>query len=386
MKKEAVEVNILHVLNDGFKASLVLFLPSIAKEFAISLAKVGFLGSAVNSLEILLALPGSHVAAKIGGKKILVGSVFFWALGFLFVGLAPHYLFIIPAFIIAGIGFGVFHPVAFAMISKLFDKGERGRQLGNFTVFGELGRMGLSSLVTVIIVYIGWRSTAMGIAFLLLAIGFYFSRFTSNNVKIEDKTEGEGQKMSYGEILRNKKFVLSTMSFCLDTLASGSIFIFLPFLLLQRHVPYIFLGVLTSTFFLGNLFGKILLGRLVDKFGNERVFIFSEICMAFFIFILSTATWLPLIIISSIILGVFTKGTIPVLITMISESVDHTKGVEKAFGLNAVFVGMASTTALFALGMVSDAFGITTAFSVSAGFALLAIIPALLLGRMDKKS
>jgi MFS family permease len=129
------------------------------------------------------------------------------------------------------------------------------------------------------------------------------------------------------------------------------------------------------------MLGKVLLGGLVDKFGNIKVFIISEICMAVFIVILSNTTWLPCIIASAVVLGMFTKGTAPVLTTMVAESVDHHKGMEKAFGLNAIFTGVASTIAPFALGFLSDKFGIVMAFHFSAGFALIATIPALLLGR-----
>jgi len=383
MKKEAVQINVLHVLNDGCKASLVLFLPSLAKEFAISLTKVGFLASAVNSLEILLALPASHLATKIGGKKILLGTVFFWAAGFLLLGIAQNYLLIIPAFIIAGIGFGSFHPVAFALVSRMFEKGTRGKQLGNFTALGDLGRVGLASLVTVVIVYIGWRYASILISLLLFIIGFYFLHVSKKEIPMIEEKEST-EVISYKNMMKNKNFLLSSLSFCMDSLASSSLFVFIPFLLLQRHVPYVFLGVLTSTFFIGNMFGKVVLGRLVDMFGNTRVFVISEILMAIFIIILSNSTWLPLIIISSVILGVFTKGTVPVLTTMVSESFEHQKGIEKAFGLNALFVGIATTTAPFLLGFLSDTFGIATAFHFSAGFALVATIPALLLERAHK--
>lgn len=381
MKRASVQINILHILNDGFKASLVLFLPFIAKEFAINLAKVGFLGSALNSLEILLALPASHLASKIGGMKILVAALFFCAAGYLLTSITPHYYFVVPAFIVSGVAFGVFHPVAFALVSRMFKKGERGKQLGNFTALGDLGRVGISSLITVLIVYLGWRNTAGAVGAILFLIGCYFVRLIKKDSLIEENNMISEIDISYRDVLKNKKFILSTLSFCLDTLASGSLFIFIPFLLLQRQVPYIFLGVLTSTFFIGNMFGKILLGRLVDAFGNIKVFVISEILMAFFIVILSNAVWLPLIILSSIILGVFTKGTVPVLTAMVSEAVDHQKGLEKVFGLNAVIVGVASTASPFILGFLADRLGIISAFHVAAGFALIATIPAFLLSR-----
>ena len=381
MKKESVQINLLHILNDGFKASLLLFLPFIAKEFMISLTKVGILGSAINSLEIILALPASHLASKIGGKKILVASLFFVAVGYFITGISPHYSFVVFAFIIAGIGFGMFHPVAFALVSRMFGKGKRGKQIGNFTALGDLGRVGLSSIITIVIVYIGWRSTTVAISLILLFLGLYFIHLIRKDIPIETKVERE-EGISYKDALKNKKFIFATASFCLDTIASGSLFVFIPFLLLQRNVSYAFLGVLTSTFFIGNMFGKVLLGRLVDRFGNTKVFIISELFMALFIVILSNATWLPLIIGASIILGVFTKGTIPVLTEMVVESVEHKSGTEKAFGLNATFVGIASTIGPFILGFLSDRFGIVMAFNFSAVLAIFATVPAFLFSKM----
>ena len=345
MKKEIAQLDLLHVLNDGLKAGLILLLPFIAKEFAIDLTRVGILGSAVNSLDIIMALPAGYLATKFGGKRIIVWAVFFWLFGYLITGVAPVYFLVIIAFLIAGIGFGVFHPIAYALVSKMFEKGERGKQLGNFTALGELGRVGISSLITIVIVSVGWRNVALSIALILLFIGFFLFRIIKNKADIDEPFF----HTSYRALFQNKKFILSTISYCLDTLASGSLYIFIPFLLLQRHVPYIFLGVFTSTFFIGNMFGKIVLGRLVDKFGNTKMFVISEVLMALFIVILSNSVSLVLIIISSVILGVFTKGTSPILTTMISESVDHHGKIDKAFGLNAVFVGVASTSAPFAL-------------------------------------
>jgi MFS family permease len=378
MKKDYIQINFLHILNDGFKASLILFLPIIAKHFLIGMTQVGFLGSVVNSLDIILALPSGYFASKIGGKNVLIGTVFFWSLGFFITGISSHYYLVVLGFIIAGVGFGMFHPVSFALVSHMFDKEIRGKHLGNFTALGEVGRVGLSSFITVIIIYFGWRNSAISISLLLFFIGLYFIYLHKKYSLNDPVVSATKTQTSYRELLGNKKFIFASLSNCLDALASGSLFIFIPFLLLQRNVPYIFVGILTSTFFVGSMFGKILLGRLVDILGNAKVFILSELCMAFFIVVLSNATWLPLIIISSIILGIFTKGTVPVVSTMVSESVEHHVGMEKVFGLNALFVGIASTCAPFILGFLSEKFGIIAAFNVSALFALTAIVPAIL--------
>lgn len=377
-KQEVLAINALHILNDGFKASLLLFLPFIAKDLSISLTKVGLLGTAMNSLEIVMAIPAGIIATKIGGFRLLILLMIFYGLGYFFASLSSLYFMIILAFILAGIGFGMFHSVAFSIVSKMFTKEERGTQLGNFTALAELGRMGISSAATLIIVAIGWRQTAFIIsAFIALLFVVFYIIFSQkkqkDGVKVQEHT---GVGPSYKDVLRNKKFIFATASFVLDTLASGSLFIFIPFLLLKRGIPPVYLGALTSTFFLGNMFGKVFLGRLVDRLGNTKVFIISEFLMAFFILVLAVSHDIPTIIIASILLGMFTKGTIPILTAMVSESVDHHGRYEKAFSLNAVFVGMGSTIAPLFLGFLSDRYGIVNAFYTSSLLAIIATVPA----------
>lgn len=374
-------LNLLHLLNDGYKASLLLLLPFVVKEFGINLTQVGLLGSAVNILEIFLALPAGYLAIKLGGMKTLIVALVLYATGYLLSSFAPAYIVFILAFLIAGSGFGLFHPVSFSLVANMFEKKERGKQIGNFTAMGDVGRIGLSSLITFIIAYLGWRKTSFIYFLILIPLFVFFMQYIKKNKDNILSEIKEKDVLSYYEILKNKKFIFATLSYTIDTFASNSLFVFIPFLLLERGVTPTFLGIITSTFFLGNIFGKMLLGRLADRYKNTTVFIFSELAMALFILILSNSTPLILIIFASITLGIFTKGTVPVLTSMLSESVEKHGRYEKAFGLNALITGFASTLAPLALGLLADRFGIVMAFNISALFAVLAVLPALLFRR-----
>src|SRR3954471_8671544 len=111
-------LNLLHILNDGFQASFVLLLAFIAKDQGLNLTQVGLLGTILNVSGIILALPAGYIAAKIGGLKTLVIALFIYALALLGAGSLGHYGFLIVMFSLGGIGFGVFHPIAFALIAK----------------------------------------------------------------------------------------------------------------------------------------------------------------------------------------------------------------------------------------------------------------------------
>jgi len=369
-------LNLLHIFNDGFQASFVLLLPFIAKDQSLSLTKVGLLGTILNVSGIILAIPAGYIAAKIGGLKTLIIAVFIYALALLGAGSLGHYGLLIITFSLAGLGFGVFHPVAFALIAKWSPKESRGRIIGNFTAIGDVGRIGISAALSFVAVSIGWKQTAVVYAVVVLCIAFGFYRFLIARSDIIAVKEHKQIHMSLWQIAKNKRYVLAVSAGALDSFASASLFVFLPFLLLKRGVSPAFLGTFTAAFFIGNFFGKTVLGRFVDKLGNSKVFIASEFLMAAFIFALANSTALYFIVICSVILGVFTKGTVPVQQTMITESVEHHGNFEKAFGLGAFVSSSAITAAPIILGYTSDKLGIVAAFNVMAAVALMAVIPA----------
>lgn len=371
-------LNLLHILNDGFQSSLVLLLPFIAAAQGLTLIEVGALGTILNLAGIVLALPSGYIAAKIGGIRTLLLALFIYTMGFVGAGLFGEYFMLVAVFLLSGIGFGLFHPVAFALIAKWTPEERRGRTIGNFTAIGDVGRIGISAVVSFIVVAIGWQKTALLYAAIAAITGGLLFLFLHKRDAIAPK-EHKPVHMSLWQIIKNRRLMLALSAGALDSFASNSLFIFLPFLLLTRGVDPALLGTFTAAFFIGNLFGKTLLGRLVDIFGNAKIFVISELLMAGLIFVLANSTPVWLIIASSIVLGVFTKGTVPVLQTMISDSVEHHGNFEKAFGLAGITNGIAITVAPILLGAVSDEFGIVPAFNVMAITALLAAIPAVTL-------
>jgi predicted MFS family arabinose efflux permease len=381
-------LNILHILNDGFAASLVLLLPFIAQSQGLSLTQVGLLGTILNAAGVILALPAAYLATRFGGLKVLVVAAFGYGTAFLVTGGTGQFLVLLPVFVFAGIGFGVFHPIAFALIAKWTPKEKRGRTIGDFTAIGDIGRIGIAAALSFFAVAIGWQKAAILYAVVALAAAIFFYRYLfSDKTRIQPKKEHheKTQELSFWQVLRNKRYIMTICSAGFDGFASASLFVFLPFLLLQRHVDPVFLGAFTATFFVGTFFGKTLLGRFVDKWGGAKVFIVAELLMAVFIYLLAGTTALPLIVICSVILGIFTKGTVPVLQTMVTESVEHHGNFEKAFGIEGFVSSLGIALAPVALGFVSDKFGIISAFYVMAGSALLAAIPAIVFFFMGRR-
>jgi MFS transporter, FSR family, fosmidomycin resistance protein len=377
MDKKLSSLNMLHIVNDGFLASLLLLVPFFAKDFSIPLSKVGLLGTGLNIVIVGIAIPSGYVAKKVGAFKPLLYGILVYSLGYILVGTTTSFWILLAVFVMTGIGFGIFHPLSFALIARWSEQATRGKKIGNFTAIGDIGRIGLTTGITFLIGFIGWRNTS--ILYGLLGIIAFFAAYhlTKGSPTADRSHRDKHHKIStYKQLLTNRNFIASTLAATLDNFASSALAIFLPFLLLFKGVPAIWLGPLTATYFIGNLFGKIVLGRAGDTYEHRTVFMIAEVVMAFLIFALSVVSQIPLIIMISIALGIVTKGTIPVSQTMISESITDSHH-EKAYGVSSTLVGIGTTAAPFVLGLIADRYGIVTTFQAAAALALSTFLPLL---------
>ena len=372
-------LNILHAFNDGYRISIVLFLPFIAKDLNLDLTTVGFLGSVFSTLGIIFAIPAGQIALKIGGMRTLIFAMFLYAIGFLLTGFASNTSILILTFIIAGFGFSIFHPIGFALVAKWASKENRGQQIGTFSAWGEIGKIGIASAVTFVIGYLGWRyaSAVYAIPALLIAccVLWYFSK----HIHPDAVKEKQSPHIRFREILKHHAFVITLIAGFFDVIASSALLLFLPFLLLEQGISATIIGLYAAAYFVGNLIGKTYIGKFVDRWGSKTLFIFSEVAMAIGIVLLLSTNDPIVLFISTLFVGAFSLGTVPAIQAMVSESSEHHGNFEKSFAVSSLVASIAAAMAPFSLGVISDAFSIQMAFFMMAFFAILAAIPASIL-------
>ena len=366
---------ILHLFNDGYLAAMPLVLPFAAEEFSIPLSMVGLLGSLLSFSGIILALPAGAAAARFGAVRLLSFAVLCYSIGFLLLGTAGGIAAIFAAFILGSIAFGIFHPIAFSAVAKESSSSQLGRNMGIFAATGDIGRIAFAAAVTFIIGLTSWRFTSFlyGIAalFLFLFCFIYALRRNDGNKETASKSK---KKLDYS-ILKKKAFGLSNAASFLDSFANASLFIFIPFLLTFRGIDAAFIGVFTSVFFVGNLLGKVIMGRLTDRVKEEYLFIGCECCIFIALIILALSPSAVIISLLALILGFFTKGTVPIVSTMIAQSVGETE-YEAAYSVNSLSTSIANTLAPLFFGLLADILGVQAIFFACGIAALLAAIPA----------
>lgn len=378
MRSKFIYLSSLHFLNDGFSASLFLLLPFLAGDLKINLTEVGFLGTGLNLLSVAMALPAGFLASRIGNYKTIFLGLVFYALGFLATSLAPVYFFVFCAFLLAGIGFGLFHPIAFALVAKWSEQGALGKHMGTFTAMGDFGRITVSAGLTFLVVMIGWRAVGLIYGLLALILGLVVFVLLSKNYEIFSPSVKKSVGLSeIKQLVKNRKFLWANLAKFFDGISSSSLVVFLAFLLLARGVAPAFLGFFSGAYFFGNLTGKFFLGRLADNRGNFKTFVLAEIFMASAILLLTLLYNNVLLLIISYLLGVFSKGTVPVIQTFIADSIKDEDLHAQGFGMGSMVGSAASAIGPLILGFSADKWGINTTFYVSAIFAILAILPSI---------
>jgi len=380
----------LHFLNDGIRTSFIALLPFIAKDMHLSLAVVGVLGASQSFLGSALSMPAGLLSSRIGGFTILFTSLLLYSLGAGIIGFAPHIAILIPIFYLAISGFGMFHSIAYALVARASDTTNKGRNMGNFTAFGDIGRSILPTIALFIVVFVGWRWTFEGIAvfgILLFFIFRYFFHYRNPLLLTKHKQKKIGDSKTWIKeavgLLHQRDMLLITIAGVIDAFAGSSIYIFLPFFVLAKGIAPVMLGVFTGAYFVGSLAGKTILGRGVDRFGNTRIFVWTELLMSIFLLLLTAVTNSFILIIISFFLGLFTRGTTPVVGTLYSQIV-HEKHYEKVFAISLTLLELSAALSAIILGVIADKFGLPIIFYLTSFLALLASLPIVAYARLKK--
>lgn len=367
----------------GWEVSILLLLPFLTAQGKITLFEVGVLSGIVSILQVSSNFFAGHLSEKIGSRNVIATSLALYLITWIIVSIQQTFLPLAFACAFAGVAAGIFVPIANSTIAKLSDK-NRGREMGNFSAFTDLGRVALSAMTTLLVGTYGYivPSMAYTIGACILLLLFLHMRFTFQ-AHIED--DGVKEKVSVLFHLKRQPYALSVITGIGDAFASASLYIFIPFLLSSKGIALSSGGFLTSLFFVGYMFGKLFLGRLADKYGYWKVLSLSEVAMAVLIVILVIIQNPILVAVVLFLLGIFTRGTSPIIRAMVAESVDKKEHFDKAYGFYSFSVNSSSVISRPIFGLLSSYFGIASIFYIASAVALFTIVPIMKYARIKKK-
>lgn len=364
---------LLSFLIKGWEVSLLLVLPILKIQGKINVYELGILAAVFSLFQITSSLFSGHLAEKFGNKKVMIGGVFFYGLAWLLFAFSVNFLSVFVSCALGGIGSGLFIPLANSAIAKISDK-NRAKELGDFSAFSDLGRVVLSGLTAFLVGSINLFATSLIFAALAIISTIMLTRITFSKTEKEEQSI-YSQKIKLHQLLGIKGFIYAVLSGVFDVFASSSLFIFIPLLLIPKGIAISSIGLLSGLFFAGYLAGRVFLGRLADKYGSVKVLVVSELSMAALIIFLIFTYNFFLVCLILFILGVFTRGTSPVIRAMMADSVKEKEKFDKAFSLHSFSLNISNVASRSVYGFSAGLFGIASVFYLSAFVAMVTLLP-----------
>ena len=387
-------LNILHVAIDGLFGSVPIILSFMVISFGAGEKEAGIIFSLANMVNTLIGLSAIFISGRLGVFHTLSLTILLYAAGYLTSSFSGHIVLAGFCFVMGNCGFSVFHTVAFSHLSSNTEKNALGRTLGDFAAMGDIGRIVWSSLAGfaaafTIFGFPGWRTVCLLyglVAALFAGYIFFFAAARKKSSGLRDRSHPDG-KVKYlpdFSLLRRRQFALSMSASLLDAMGSTQVFAFIPFLLFSKGIDPKTIGAFAFVFTVGSFLGKKTGGRMVDMFGITRVFIISETVMAILLIILILAEQFYIIIGASLLLGIVTMGTVPVIQMLVTEPVKESREYNDIFAINNFSRGIANIFSPLLYGFIAAAAGISWSFGLMAVSVILALLPVMFLKRTGR--
>ena len=373
-----------HVIVDGLYDSVPILLSFMIVAFGAQEKDAGVILSVAALLGTLAGLGTKGCSQRFGFLRTLclisgtsgVGSVAntvsqnIWFSGFFFI--------------IALLGYGVFHNAAFSYLTVRTERPMLGKVLGDFTAIGDIGRIPITAFAGFLAAWSfagipGWRIVCALFGSIACCIALYFLLIWLRNgdAGVERCEERPQSLLPALSLLRDRHTASTVAANILDGFSGDQIFAFLPFLLFAKGMDPKVIGSFALAFTVGCFAGKMACGRLVGIFGSRKVFITSKLIMSVLLMVLVTAQGLPVVIAASILLGIVTKGTVPVLQTLLVEPVTDPQAYDDLFAVNTFARGSTNILTPLLFGGIASAFSAEYIYVLMAIVSVFAVAPVL---------
>ncbi len=392
-KKHLGWCSILHIINDGYIASLSLLLPFIAVDLNLTYTQSGLLKTASHGAISAAQIPAGFLSERFGDILMLgVGAAWF-SLSYIALILVFSYPLTLILIFSSGIGGGVYHPVGTALVSNLYPPEKSGPAISTLNFFGDVGKVFFPALAGLLVVRIGWQGSCAVLGAIGLAVSFLYLLFFQTDIGLkrqqgrpkeeEHNLDGTHRKTLWGwGIAKPSQFMLySTLGF-LDNGIRAAVTAFLGFLLIKIGVKVGAVGGLMALTFFGGALGKLLCGILIKKFDVKKVILLTELLMILGCFALPSVPPGWVIVLFLPVFGFMLNGTSSVIYVGLAPTLES-KHRSRGYALHYTLNFISSAVAPYLLGFVGDAYGLNAIFYVTGAVMLFGLPLAMFLKEGD---
>lgn len=377
-KKRYFLLNFYHSMNDGFFDSIPVILSFIVLLYGYGEKEIGIIISLGAALGTIASLGTMYVAKILSPFKIIGLIIFIYSICFLLASFCSNFIIISLFFIISMIGYAIFHNICFSYLTLNTPRQKLGKILSDFTAIGDIGRIpfiaiaGYIAALTLFSIS-GWKIVCFifGILGIISIIFIFFQQET----KAAKNAKQKSSTLPSFSILKSKPVFLTVLSSALNAFSNEKIFTFLPLLLIFKGLDPKIIGTFAVGFTVGSFLGKLACGRLLDMFGPKSVFITAEILLSFFLIFIIITNDLYFIVAISFLIGVLTKGTVPVIQAIITIPFQKIGQYDEIFSINSFIRGIINMITPILFGYIASLWNINTVYIIMAIISLLSVVP-----------
>lgn len=377
-------LNAYHVLIDGLFDAAPVLLTFAALTFGAGEDAVGAAVALCTAACTAASLASVFLSRTLGFARTLGLVIVAGGAGYCAAAFSGGIVTAGVCFTVALAGHAVFHNIAFSCLTLHTERRRLGRVLSDFIAIGDIGRIPLVSLAAFaaagsVAGLPGWRVVCFGYGAATLGAALWLlARSPQEAPPVRETARPGGTFPSFG-LLKERELFLAMFANILNAFSNDRVFTFLPFLLLAKGMDPNTVASFALGFSLGSFFGKMACGRFVDRFGTRKVFIITQILLAMLLGVLLAAESLGSVIAIALLLGIVTKGSVPVIQTIITEPVRNPARYDDVFSINSFLRGLTNMLTPLLFGFMASAWSVQTGYVLMAAVAVAGILPVLAL-------
>jgi MFS family permease len=361
-----------HALHDGYTDLVVIMLPIWQAEFGLGYGELGLIRGLFAGTMAAFQIPAGLVAERLGTPVVLAGGTALAGLGYCLAGASAGFALLLVALVIGGLGASTQHPLASALMARAFAGARSMRALGTYNFAGDIGKMTVPAVASVLLVAMPWRPVLalIGACGLVAAAAIYLltPRYGAER-KAADQDASTDVATSRGRYRLAYPILVSIG--VLDSATRMGFLLFLPFVLTEKGASLPTVGLALTLVFAGGAAGKLVCAFIGARIGAIATVWLTEGLTAALIVAL-----LPLPLEGALVLlpliGIALNGTSSVLYGSVPDLVTP-QWRTRAFSIFYTGTIGAGATAPALYGVVGDLWGVRAALLVVAGVVTLTL-------------
>ncbi len=365
---------VCNFLSKGWEVSILGFLAFIQRDHHLPLYAVGILSTVFIVSQISISFFAGKIAHAVHSRNVILLAIAAGGLAWLGLLEAHHPIVLYLSYAFGGVSSGLFEPIGNSLVAKLSTANKRGAAIGNFAAFGDMGRIALVAVSSALAGLIG-VNRACGVLFGSAIVALVLAKIFLRRAVDNDQAESE-RPVHITELLRNTRFCHATAAGIADSFSSASLYIFIPFLLNAKGIALADTLYFNVIFFAGYMLGRLAMGRLADRHGTANTLMFAKVGMAILILFLTLVSGYTTIIILLFVLGIFTRGSSPIIRAMVADSMDENTSFHDAFSTYSFASRGSSAVCRPIYGFLASYAGIAWVFYAASAVSMLTLYPA----------